>query len=342
MSRKELLVGCANASTELVYIMGRGRSGSTVIDAILGNSEELLSIGEVIMGLNNPHETCSTGTRVSDDPFWGRVIANVESKTGLSIRTVAEELFKFSHLKNFPRILFTRELRGKDEQKLLWHRILYETLAHNSSKSKIVDSSKELSRALFLGRFYPNVKLVHLVRDPVRFVSSYRYRIQNGIRFHFLRIEVTSKLKQMPFLTFPFLCLVAMSWLIGNLLAELASIRSGRKTFLLHYERFCMEPGKTVRLLGDFLGADLGDIATKLDKGSCFEVGCILGGNEWRLKSGNTFEFRPSAGSRHSVPIYVRLMVTAICWPLMLKYGYLSRRISWRKRVSARQKSMPS
>ena len=61
---------------KIVYILGSGRSGSTILDMLLGNHEDIESFGELANiatagWINN--EYCSSGVRVNDSPFWNSV-----------------------------------------------------------------------------------------------------------------------------------------------------------------------------------------------------------------------------------------------------------------------------
>ena len=44
---------------KVVYIMGRGHSGSTMLDLMLGNHEKIHSVGELTSGFRRRSEKCS-------------------------------------------------------------------------------------------------------------------------------------------------------------------------------------------------------------------------------------------------------------------------------------------
>ena len=62
---------------EVLYIGGSGRSGSTILDSILGQFEGFMSVGEVRFiwkrGLIDDR-LCSCGEAFSDCPFWTEVL----------------------------------------------------------------------------------------------------------------------------------------------------------------------------------------------------------------------------------------------------------------------------
>src|SRR5262245_53099489 len=64
-----------------LYIMGRGHSGSTILDILLGNSRQIESVGELLAGLSRAdHEMCCCGETMPDCAFWREVRSRVETE----------------------------------------------------------------------------------------------------------------------------------------------------------------------------------------------------------------------------------------------------------------------
>ena len=59
-------------SITVVYIMGRGHSGSTVLDLILGNHDDIIGVGELTsgFGFRESIETCACGESIQQCNFW--------------------------------------------------------------------------------------------------------------------------------------------------------------------------------------------------------------------------------------------------------------------------------
>ena len=73
-----------------LYITGRGHSGSTILDILLGNSSQIESVGELLAGLSRAdREPCSCGATMSDCGFWREVRSRVEAESFLGTRSVA-------------------------------------------------------------------------------------------------------------------------------------------------------------------------------------------------------------------------------------------------------------
>ena len=64
-----------------IYITGRGHSGSTILDILLGNSSQIASVGELLAGLSRADQgACSCGATMSDCGFWREVRSRAEAE----------------------------------------------------------------------------------------------------------------------------------------------------------------------------------------------------------------------------------------------------------------------
>lgn len=70
-----------------VYILSFGRSGSTLLNLILGTHPQATAIGEIThlpknLALNTP---CTCGAAVRECPFWARVVELLDERLGLEL-----------------------------------------------------------------------------------------------------------------------------------------------------------------------------------------------------------------------------------------------------------------
>ncbi|MCF8095918.1 MAG: sulfotransferase, partial [Desulfobacteraceae bacterium] len=184
-----------------------------------------------------------------------------------------------------------------------------------SGKEVIVDSSKEITRALFLMRFVPGSRVVHLVRHPEKVLQSNFYRLEKGSGFKFLRMRFT------PRRWFgPFLFASAAAWMIGNIMAEVVRL-FGRDRFLrIRYEDLIASPLEQLDRIEKFAGVSLAEVKRRVREKQPFNVGHNIGGNHMRMAG--SFVLDPKKASRQGLPKRYSLMVQALCWPLLWKYGY--------------------
>ena len=73
------------APVRVVYIMGYGRSGSTVLDTVLGNVDGVESVGELANVARSGwrgEEPCACGRLARDCSFWSSVRRRWEERGG--------------------------------------------------------------------------------------------------------------------------------------------------------------------------------------------------------------------------------------------------------------------
>ncbi|HET9888800.1 MAG TPA: hypothetical protein VFR10_14920, partial [bacterium] len=157
---------------DVIYILGYGRSGSTILDIVLGSDPEIQSVGELDL-LSREWETrsCSCGLSYSACPFWSRVRASTESALGAhSMRERESILRRVEDLRALPRLLMRLVAQSHADAYRCLVREELAAIARISGKSTILDSSKSAreaaGRALAISHIAGiPTKLIHLVRD---------------------------------------------------------------------------------------------------------------------------------------------------------------------------------
>src|SRR5712691_7528670 len=143
----------AEASTDrdvrVIYIMGAGRSGSTLLDTVLASHPEVVGVGELV----NLHiagwtaqEICACGQLGTECSFWTRVReawqrrcsdATVEGYVALQQKF---EFFQWFGVKNIVRLLRQQIARTDDFRSYLRQtEALYQAIAEVSGKLIVVD-----------------------------------------------------------------------------------------------------------------------------------------------------------------------------------------------------------
>lgn len=303
-----------------VYIAGRGHSGSTMLDAMLGNAGEIESVGELVSAMGRYDEPCSCGERFGECPFWKVVRRRFEERSGLTWDYAVVQSRQQAHIK-----ALVRTLRGRSEDS--WIRTLVSITEHigqaiadaaASAPKVVVDSSKEITRALFFSRFMPDARIIHLMRHPVSILQSDYYRLKGGTGFKLLR----RRFKPKRFFG-PFLFVSVLTWITGNLIADLTRT-FGRDRFLrIRYEDVIARPTVQLKRIEEFSEVPLDAVVARLANGEAFDVGHNIGGNHMRLSG--TFVFDPGKAARKGLPLRFAVMTWLLTWPLLLAYGYRGR-----------------
>src|SRR5579871_2348612 len=169
---------------KIIYIAGFGRSGSTIIDDILGQADGFFSAGEACDVWNQGcHEPCSCGKPLKDCAVWIAIFA-------AAYRCAPAEM-DFSHpLQMARRVDRLRHMwwlltaagrhladsSGTLSGYLDITRRLYDAMFSVSGARIIVDSSKAPSHAYLLQQLgIADIYIVHLVRDSRAVAFSWSF-----------------------------------------------------------------------------------------------------------------------------------------------------------------------
>lgn len=300
----------------VIYIMGSGRSGTTLLGSILGEFNAVFGAGEVSYlwerGILEPRG-CGCGRPPMQCPVWGPVIERVAA--GRDPADLArEQLLLRQHL----RLRHTRRLlkggpierthgtvnsseRADTRYGLLLEEV-YVALAEQTGSSTIIDTSKHPADAAILGRLTRvDSVFVHVVRDPRAVTHSWRRRKEGIAR----RKTV----------------LAAMDWEATNRAADAVRRRHNEASLLLRYEDLMAGPGKQVaRILAR---AGLPDALTPFSGPNTVNLTTnhTVSGNPDRFVAGAT-GIRLDDRWQREMSLPLRALVTALTTSGIRRYGY--------------------
>jgi hypothetical protein len=311
------------AKTTVLYVGGESRSGSTVLSAILGSYEGIVSIGELrtVWRALRTKQLCGCGDPISLCPFWTAVGNRAYGGwASLDIDAMLSADQRLARHRAVARHI-VRGARGAGSD-LTEHREtlgrLYEAIGVVSGCRVVVDSTKDPSYAYVL-RGVPGIDLrvVNLVRDS-RGVAYSNAKPQ--IARPELAQNPSGEPPYMP--TWP-LWRTAVSWEFKNLLFYLLVRASDRR--LVKYENIVARPAAELSAIRGFAGAEWCDDGSWDEQTHTFELlpHHTLGGNPVRFGRGRVrlelddeWKVKMSGGEK--------TLVTAITFPLLLAYGYVS------------------
>ena len=222
----------------IIFIVGAGRSGSTIIDRILGSMNNIKSFNEIYAlweGGFIENNLCSCRSKFRRCSFWENVIRSTFNKSidDVDIDSILKLYNSFDHSKYVPIMmlgLFGKKKKQelKEYQDIL--RKLYFSIAEKANTDIIVDSSKVPSRALLLNNIPEfNVNIIHLVRDPRAVVYAW-----NKKKFEPATDKLMKKNKQSG---------LVRTWIIRNILSEI--ILKKIPGITVRYEDFAKHPKQT-------------------------------------------------------------------------------------------------
>jgi hypothetical protein len=335
----------------VLKITGSARSGSTILDIVLGNHPHIESVGEVnklvrtgwisresLRGIDPKKRRvpiCTCGKRLDvlyvdtpDEacPFWSRVRREwVERTDPDSIESYPKLQNDFEPQGRWPRLLYEKRRRSASFRSYAGlTRAFFESIRAVSGKPVIVDCSKIWLRAVALG-MTPGIDLyvVHLVRDGrgviASKISSYREDRRAGVRRdHKDRPMWKTVVRRRVVHLVSFL-----RWIVGNLLSEWVCTRLGpKRTMRLRYEDFVADPKGALERIGSLIELDLTTVAEAASSGKSMQAGHNVGGN--RTRKSTVIALQPELAEEWRTalsPAEQRLSWVLMGW-LMRRYGY--------------------
>jgi len=160
---------------KVLYIAGSGRSGSTLLDNILGQVDGLVSVGEVRYLWERgmvQDRLCGCGRPFHECPVWAGVLVEAFGSVDAVDPSIAmAQQSSRSRVRNIPGLLISdrrgRALTGPVTAHLERLEHLYRAIGQVTGASVVVDSSKLPAYGYLLGQAKGiDLHIVHLVRDP--------------------------------------------------------------------------------------------------------------------------------------------------------------------------------
>lgn len=263
----------------VVYIIGAGRSGSTVLDTVLGNHQAIESVGELCNLLSSGWmngEYCACGERGNVCAFWQAVKEAWVKRVGI------EPIGEYMLLqKTFERVLawpiLVKERRwpsARFRAYAEYTRALFEALGEVTGKAVIIDSSKRPSRAFALSLILGmDVRLIHLVRDGRGVAWSLHKAYQKDEK-----AGIQREMKPRAFWR------TAIFWSLINLYAGWVRRQGDPATSLwVRYEDFVANPTETLERIGVLTGLDFAKVQQAIRHEETLSVGHTIAGNRMRM-----------------------------------------------------------
>lgn len=301
-----------SADLRIVYIAGRGHSGTTFLDVLLGNARNVESFGELVSGLSRGlGEACSCGESLGDCEFWTEVRHRYRAAYDRDLIEDGRWLYRHSDVRRFTQAWRADSTEGGwSAEYVRLNNAIFKTLSEVSGCAVLVDSNKEFTRALAILRGSELSKVIHLHRDAVAVIGSYYYRQTKGMPLKFMKREFHPRHTRFLALTLP-----ALGWSVGMILGWVLKLRFADRVLNVSYERLCLDPRMELQRIADFASMDLDTVIEGVENRAAFPVGHNIGGNE--LRHDGSFTFIPNVHGRRKIPWPYRLMTRLLALPGM-------------------------
>lgn len=275
---------------KVLYVMGAGRSGSTVLGITLGNVSGIFNVGEALAW------TTFHGVPSNEKPeageFWQNVLERVPN---------AEKYFgsRFYHeIEHHRALLHPKKSTDPDLSRAYDQccRELFNAIRKESGCDWIVDTSHYALRAARL-RQNPalDTYVIHLVRDPRDVINALQKQVQ----------------RDAPMGPFKANLYTLAVWIQG----ALEFLRFPRaKRIRIHYEDFLDNPVPVVNHIMQHFGCD-----ARLQSASDIPTSRVFQGN--RVLSKPSITIKPQPSKQLLSPLWQRIS-TLLQLPVLLNYGY--------------------
>ncbi|MEQ6902482.1 sulfotransferase [Nocardioides sp. YIM 152588] len=314
--------GQPRTRTTVVYLGGFGRSGSTLVERVLGTAPGWVNIGELVdlarsvapadelCGCGVPFSACPVWQQVGEVAFGGWDAGVLERLAGLQRAATRQ--------RHLPAMIAGRRRpsRPLTEMREAFARI-YHAVAEVTDARVVVDASKGPAFGYALaGAPGVDLRMLNVIRDPRAVAWSWSRQVE---RPHAAAAGAAGgdEMWRIP------ASRSAVQWAALQVEVEAIGAVGGIGTARLRYEDFIDDPVATLVAATADAGAPLTAGELPPMDGGLVELGPShgLSGNPGRFRSG-TIELRADDRWVARMPAADRRTVTAVTWPLLKAYRY--------------------
>jgi len=303
----------------VLFLGGLGRSGTTLLERLLGELPGVCPLGEVVHLWQRDvadDERCACGKHFSDCEFWSavgqRAFGGWHHVDVWRILALREAVERTRHIPRLASVRMPAAHRALVDEYADWYARLYEAAAAVSGASVLVDSSKHAALAYCL-RFAPSIDLrvVHMVRDSRGVAYSWTKHVARPESDGFDEMTRYTPSRS------------ALLWNAHNTAFALLP-RCGVPVRRLRYEDLLADPVSVLQQLAAF--ADLPSPSVDFIQDGVASLGPChsAAGNPMRFTVGPV-PLRRDDAWRSSLPTGQRRLVGALTSPLRQVYGYRGR-----------------
>jgi hypothetical protein len=303
---------------KVLYVGGSGRSGSTLLSRLLGELPGFFAAGELRYlwreGLGEDR-LCGCGARFSSCEFWSAV--GEEAFGGwnkIDPWEIAELEASVSRQRRIPLLMAPKLSPSFRERLAHFEAILgklYVAIGKVGEAGVVVDSSKDPAYALTLWRtFGADLTLAHLVRDSRAVAFSWGRQTlsldrpgTDSIMHRFGAAEI------------------GLRWTAYNTAME--ALKAMQVSYVrLRYEDLVRDPQTQISRVQTTMGAGAPADLVFLEEGkTIIGVHHTLAGNPMRFGKG-PLQLRADDRWKTQSKAKDRVVVTALTWPLLRRYGF--------------------
>lgn len=304
---------------KVIYIAGWGRSGSTLLDQLLGCLPGALSIGELRSLWDVPwtKQRCSCGEVVLQCPQWALVLNSTAriwaTGTVAKLAEIGRELRDGATRTRNVALPWRGSEGGISTRYRLLIKTIYKNIAQVSGASWLIDSSKHPGEAFLLHQTDEiDFELIHLVRDPRAVAYSWKYRPGSS------RSAGPDAIGEPPRET---LFHTALWWRIWNHLLNRYRRRESMRSRLIRYEDLTANVKDELEKIARSMGLSVSENVFGPTTEVLLRDHHTVAGNPGRFDRG---DLRVSVDNEwaRKLPVVQKYFITVLTYPLLRRFGY--------------------
>lgn len=299
---------------KVLYILGYGRSGTTIFHNILSQVKGFVGGGELreIWGRGwGQDQPCGCGEVFSECPLWSEVSELLEESGGEDLVESMQAGRSRARDRHLPLLLLPyreRILRHRYRTYLNGLDRLYSAIYNQTADCDVVVDSSKSPLYGYLLTLLPETRVhfVHMIRDARGADFSLWKRKRKAISgFKSYRPA-----------------LGALRWNVVNVMSELLRYHVEPRSFTqLRYEDFASSPKRAVRSILHRVGHPPTDLPFVDNRTVHLDVTHTVAGNGKRFRTGNIEIQMDDQWQRRSPKVNVAI-TSSLTAPLLLHYGY--------------------
>jgi len=302
------------AKKKIVYIAGYSRSGSTILDILLGSHPDIFSTGELVYlfddWLNNSRVgTC--GEVYEKCSFW----KNFKLPQEINFHEAVKVIRSVEARKQINALINEKIEEEVTRKYKLIQSALYNYIFESSGKNIVVDSSKN-SRDM-AGRFFAlhrytefDIYVIHLIKNGLSIVESFVKKGRNWTLEGYGKNDRFAAARS------------SMGWFLANTLTERLGKQMPQKKFIqIKYEELLNHPENTLHTISHLLDIDISEVIDLIKNKAPLNAKHNVGGNRLRLEK--EIKFNTSNQLKEiKLSSYHRLIFNLIGGRLNKRFGY--------------------
>lgn len=253
----------------VIYIVGAGRSGTTLLDIILGNGAGITSCGELMRFVETRAEPPGYGPETENYKYWQDIGERLGRKYGgkFDYDEMQNTCRKVEYHRWYPRTYLGMVPDHLASRYIEYNTRLYESIFETIDTPMIVDSSKWPGRAAAMYHYMKDYEFryVYLVRHPVSVVRSFaKQGLEQGPK--------------------SFLSANLYYFLVNFACARLLKKIRRAPVSVICYENLLSEPARELARMGRELDIDLTQAIDLISNGRGLKIARLFEGNRIRMK----------------------------------------------------------